>query len=79
MKQVEVYTQPDCPPCQIVKKFLRHYSVPYTEYNIKTDSTAQNRLVHDYNSYSTPTVIVDGEAVIGFDIERLQQLLDIEQ
>lgn len=79
MKNVHVYTQPDCPPCEITKKFLQHYSIPFQEYNIKTDSAARNRLLHDYNSYSTPTVVVDGQAVAGFNIERLQQLLGIEE
>jgi glutaredoxin 3 len=79
MKKVELYTQPDCPPCQIVKEFFRHYSITYTEYNIKTDNAARNRLIYDYNSYSTPTVVVDGEAVTGFNIERLEQLLGIKQ
>ncbi|MFX3624062.1 MAG: glutaredoxin domain-containing protein [Ectobacillus sp.] len=77
MKNVEVYTQPDCPPCKIVKQFLQHHHIPFIEYNIKKDSAARNRLQSDYNSYSTPTVVVNGEAVTGFDLEKLQNLLDI--
>ena len=78
MKKVELYTQPDCPPCQIIKEFFKHYEISYVEYNIKQDGAARKRLLHDYNSYSTPTVVVDGEAVTGFNIERLQNLLGIE-
>ncbi len=32
-------------------------------------------LVYKYNSRSTPTTVVDDEVIIGFDPERLDQLL----
>jgi glutaredoxin 3 len=77
-KKVEVYTQPDCPPCKIVKEFLHHYNVPFEEYDVKKDAAARNRLMNDYDSYSTPTVVVDGHVVAGFNIEELQKLLGIQ-
>ncbi|YAR63215.1 glutaredoxin domain-containing protein [Bacillus cytotoxicus] len=79
MKKVEVYTQTDCPPCAIVKEFLKHNNITFEEFNIKKDAIARDRLLYDYDSYSTPTVVVDGEVVAGFQIEKLQQLLNIEQ
>ncbi|CAI8793436.1 MULTISPECIES: glutaredoxin family protein [Bacillus] len=79
MKKIEVYTQPDCPPCTIVKEFLKHNNITYKEFDVKKDSAARNRLLYDYNSYSTPTVVIDGEVVSGFQIEKLQQLLNLEK
>ncbi len=35
MKKIEVYTQPDCPPCVIVKEFLKHNNVVYEEFDVK--------------------------------------------
>nr|3ZIT_A Chain A, THIOREDOXIN [Bacillus cereus]3ZIT_B Chain B, THIOREDOXIN [Bacillus cereus] len=78
MKKIEVYAQPDCPPCVIVKEFLKHNNVAYEEFDVKKDAAARNRLLYDYDSYSTPTVVIDGEVVAGFQIEKLQQLLNIE-
>lgn len=78
MKKIEVYTQPDCPPCVIVKEFLKHNNVVYEEFDVKKDAAARNRLLYDYDSYSTPTVVIDREVVAGFQIEKLQQLLNIE-
>ncbi|PGD16455.1 glutaredoxin family protein [Bacillus toyonensis] len=78
MKKIEVYTQPDCPPCVIVKEFLKHNNVSYEEFDVKKDAAARDRLLYDYDSYSTPTVVIDGEMVAGFQIEKLQQLLNIE-
>jgi glutaredoxin 3 len=77
--KVELYTQPECPPCTIVKQFLHHHGVSYEEYDVKKDNVARNRMVNEYDSFSTPTVVVDGTAVAGFNIEKLQQLLDITE
>ena len=76
-EKIEVYTQPDCPPCVIVKEFLKHNNIAYEEFDVKR-RRARNRLLYDYDSYSTPTVVIDGEVVAGFQIEKLQQLLNIE-
>lgn len=40
MKKIEVYTQPDCPPCVIVKEFLKHNNVVYEEFDVKKDAAA---------------------------------------
>ncbi|TYR79868.1 NrdH-redoxin [Priestia megaterium] len=77
MKKVEVYTQPSCPPCQIVKQFLQHHQISYTEFDVSTDSIARDRMISEFESYSTPTVRVDDELVKGFDLQRLEHLLGL--
>ena len=39
------------------------------------DPQAVEELVNKYQSHSTPTLVVDDEVLIGFDPERLDQLL----
>ena len=34
-EKIEVYTQPDCPPCVIVKEFLKHNNVAYEEFDVQ--------------------------------------------
>ncbi|CAH0345902.1 glutaredoxin domain-containing protein [Bacillus sp. CECT 9360] len=77
MHNITVYSQPDCPPCKIVKMFLKEYNLEFTEKDIKADHTARQELMNKYGSYSTPTVVVDGEVIIGFDQEKLMQTLQI--
>lgn len=79
MKRVEVYTQPECPPCEIVKQFLKHNDIIFEEYDVKKDTAARNRLLHDYDSFSTPTVVIDSEVVTGFQIEKLEELLGLQK
>ena len=74
--KVVVFTQPGCPPCDMLKLYLTAKGVPFEERDICCDKSAAHDLVHKYGSDSTPIVIVGDEVVEGFDPERLDHLLD---
>jgi len=42
---------------------------------VSCDYSAVRELVETYHSRATPTVVIGGEVVIGFDPERLDELL----
>ena len=42
---------------------------------MSSDAAAVEELVHKYQSRSTPTVVVGDEVMVGFDPERLDQML----
>jgi glutaredoxin-like YruB-family protein len=71
MDQVILYTQPDCPPCEITKKYFHDKGVQFIEKNIKKDKNALNELMKQYNSYSTPTVIIGEKVFTGFKINEI--------
>ncbi|MGR3763672.1 glutaredoxin family protein [Rossellomorea sp. NS-SX7] len=77
MKKVTMYTQPDCPPCEVVKLFLKEHQIDYIEKNIKEDNEARNHLVNQLKSYSTPTITVDDTIISGFDLESLKTALNL--
>ena len=77
MNTIVIYTQPDCPPCKIVKMFLNDKGIPFEEKNIATDSVAKKELIEVHQSFSTPTAVVNGEVVRGFDLEKLSSLLKL--
>ncbi|KMY49284.1 glutaredoxin domain-containing protein [Peribacillus loiseleuriae] len=77
MNKVTLFTQPDCPPCTIVKMFFNEYNISFQEKDIKADASAMRELTKKYGSYSTPTVIINGEAIIGFEIEKMKIALSI--
>jgi glutaredoxin len=43
--------------------------------DVSVDQQAVFELVRKYNSRSTPTIVVDGDVMIGFDPERLDKML----
>ncbi|MBY0097705.1 glutaredoxin family protein [Mesobacillus maritimus] len=78
MTKPTIYTQNDCPPCKIVKMFLNEYKIDFVEKNITQDQKARDELTKVYGAFSTPTVVVNDEVIIGFDLKRLAKALKIE-
>ncbi|MGM0902535.1 MAG: glutaredoxin family protein [Bacillota bacterium] len=77
MSKPTIYTQNDCPPCKIVKMFLNDKQIEYVEKNISQDQKARDELTKVYGAFSTPTVVVNDEVIIGFNLEGLSKALKI--
>jgi len=73
--RVILFTQPDCPPCHIVKLFLTERGVAFEERDISRNATAMRELTEKYNSHSTPTLVIGNEVMVGFNPERLDEIL----
>jgi glutaredoxin-like YruB-family protein len=73
-KRVILYSQPGCPPCYAAKHFLSSREIPFEYKDVTADPAALRELVK-LNSRSTPTIVVGDEVMIGFDADRLEQLL----
>ncbi|KIL50292.1 hypothetical protein KP77_16670 [Jeotgalibacillus alimentarius] len=78
VQKVILYTQPQCPPCEIVKRFFKANQVEFSEINIKEDTSSRQYMIDTLESYSTPTVVInDSEVVRGFNLESLAEKLNI--
>jgi glutaredoxin 3 len=75
-KQVTVYSQPGWGACDREKEFLSQNGVPFVVKDIRADQAALQELVK-LGFRATPVTLIDGEAVVGFDREKLQKLLGL--
>ena len=74
-RRVVIFTQPDCLPCDAVKLFLEDRGVAYEEKDVVASPGIAREMVEKYRSRSTPTVVIGSEVLIGFDPERIDELL----
>lgn len=74
-RKIIVFTQPDSLPCEAVKLFLKDRKANFEERCVAYDDDVLRELAEKYNSRSIPTVVIGDEVLIGFDPERLDQLL----
>lgn len=72
--KVIVYSQPDCPPCEWTKDFLKRNGIEFTVKDVRADAKAREELLA-MGFRSTPLTVIDGTAVSGFDQSRLSELL----
>ncbi len=73
-KRIIFYSQPACPFHERVKRYLEQKGVAYVEKDITQDGTALEEL-QKRGVMSTPTFVVDGEVIVGFDRAKLDELL----
>jgi glutaredoxin-like YruB-family protein len=73
--RVVIFTQPDCPSCHVVKLCLEERGVAFEERDITLDPAAVRDLTEKYSSHSTPTLVIGEEVMIGFNPERLDEIL----
>jgi len=55
-------------------EFLSQRGIPFVAKDVTTDLEARQELIA-LGSRSTPTIVVDGEVLIGFNPTKLAQLL----
>jgi len=60
--------------CGKVKEFLSQKGVKYTERDVSKDPEAIDEL-RKMGIMTTPVVIVDSEVIVGFDENRLNELI----
>lgn len=76
---ITVYTQPNCPKCELVKEYLKN-----NDYKFKTVDITKNdegmEYINEIGAMSTPvTKVIDGSTihnVFGFDLVSLTDVLD---
>jgi len=77
-KKVIVYTMPNCLYCNLVKDFLRHNDIIFTEKDVNTDIWARHTL-RGLGTTRVPIIDIEGEIVQGFDEKKLRKLLCLEK
>ncbi|HSK10903.1 MAG TPA: glutaredoxin domain-containing protein [Vicinamibacterales bacterium] len=75
MRQVTLYTAAGCARSEDVREVLRRLGVAFTEIDVGADPLALHRAILFSGESVLPAVDVDGEVVVGFDRERLEELL----
>ncbi len=75
---VKVYSTPTCPYCHTLKAFLKERGVEFENIDVSQDEKALNEMVDKSGQMGVPVSDIDGKIVIGFDREKICQLLNIE-
>ena len=75
---VNIYTTPTCVYCQMAKEFFKENNVSYQEHDVSSDAKAREEMINKSGQMGVPVIEVEGEIVIGFDKERLSELLNIK-
>lgn len=76
-KTVTIYSTPMCHFCHMAKDFFGAHGIVYTDYNVQTDIEKRKELIEKSGQLGVPVIFVDDDMVIGFNEERLSELLGV--
>lgn len=75
-RTAEVYSQPGCVPCVMVKNYLQDKGVTVVVKDVTADEAYFKELL-DMGFKSTPVTVVNNIAVEGYNPDRLDQLFPL--
>ncbi len=76
-KQVTIYSTPTCHFCHAAKDFFTEHHIAFTDYNVASDLTKRQEMIQKSGQMGVPVIDVGGELVVGFDEDRLRELLNV--
>jgi glutaredoxin-like YruB-family protein len=76
-KRVTVYSTPTCPWCNTLKAWLRKNGIPFTDIDVSRDEQAARELVRRSGQQVVPQTDINGQIVVGFNQQKLRELLEI--
>lgn len=78
MKKITIYSTPTCHFCHMAKDFLTSKGIPFEDFNVATDLEKRKEMMDKSGQMGVPVILVEDQLIVGFDRERIEQLLDIK-
>jgi len=74
---VTIYSTPTCHFCHMAKEFFDANKVKYTDFNVATDLEKRREMIEKSGQMGVPVIVIGDKLTVGFDQERLQELLTV--
>jgi len=74
---VTVYSTPTCPFCKQLKEFLAERNVEFSDIDVSADQEKAQEMIKKSNQMGVPVTDIDGEIIIGFNRDKLSELLGL--
>jgi len=76
--KIIIYGTDSCPWCHKAREFMKEHKVKFTDKNVGEDQKAAQEMIKKSGQQGVPVIDVDGEIIVGFDEDRLRNLLKIK-
>lgn len=76
--RVIVFSTPNCPYCNMAKRYLRERGIRFRDVDVSRDPAAARDMVRRSGQQGVPVIDINGKIVVGFDRARINQLLGLK-
>ncbi len=78
MQQVTIYSTPTCHFCHLAKDFFKENNVPFVDYDVMADPQKLQEMRQTSGQMGVPVIVIGNNVVVGFDRERIADILQIK-
>jgi glutaredoxin-like YruB-family protein len=78
MASVKVYSTPACPWCIKAKNFLKEREIEFEDIDVSADHEAAKEMMDKSGQMGVPVLDINGTIIVGFDVEKIKNLLKIK-
>lgn len=71
--KIKIYTSNSCHYCHVAKDYLNKKGLKFEELPVEKEENAEES-VKKSGQYGVPVIEIDGNIVVGFDRERIDEL-----
>ncbi len=75
-QNVTIYTTPTCPYCNQAKDYFNENDISFTDYDVSENREKAKEMIEKSGQRGTPVIDINGEIVVGFNKEKIQNLLN---
>lgn len=76
---IRVFSTEICPYCVTLKKFLKEHNIEFEDIDVSANREMANEMIEKSGQTGAPVIEIDDEIVIGFDRNKISQLLNIKE
>lgn len=74
---VIIYSTPTCVYCNTLKQYLAEKNIKFQEIDVSQNEKELEKMVAISGQMGVPVIDIDGNVVIGFDRQKVDELLKI--
>ena len=75
---IKVYSTPICLYCITLKEFLKKHNIEFEEIDVAEDPKAREEMIKKSGQMGVPVIEINGQIIVGFDKEKISDLLGIK-
>ncbi len=76
-KRVIIFSTPTCSYCVKAKRYLKDKGIRFKDIDVSRDMKAAQDMERRTGQRGVPVLLIDNKPVVGFDVSKINRLLDI--
>jgi glutaredoxin 3 len=76
-KNVAIYSTPTCHFCGLAKAYFKENSVSYEEFDVTGDLSKRTEMIEKSGGMAVPVITIGDDVIVGFDKEKIAELLGL--